>query len=40
MGVEVGLEALPVLECSSVIDEVDIFILGPRVRCRKPRMIN
>ena len=33
---EVEIEALPVSECSSKIDEVDIVLLGPQVRFQKP----
>ena len=36
MGEEVHIEALPVSECSSKIDEVDIVLLGPQVRFQKP----
>ena len=36
MGVEVSIEALPVSECSTKIDEVDIVLLGPQVRFQKP----
>lgn len=36
MGVEVEIEALPVSECSTKIDEVDIVLLGPQVRFQKP----
>ena len=36
MGVEVHIEALPVSECSTKIDEVDIVLLGPQVRFQKP----
>ena len=35
-GEEVSIEALPVSECSSKIDEVDIVLLGPQVRFQKP----
>ena len=35
MGVEVSIEALPVSECSTKIDEVDIVLLGPQVRFQK-----
>ncbi|MBB6623265.1 PTS sugar transporter subunit IIB [Clostridium gasigenes] len=38
MGIEVDIEALPVSECSSVIDEVDIVLLGPQVRFQKPQV--
>lgn len=36
LGEEVAIEALPVSECSSKIDEVDIVLLGPQVRFQKP----
>ncbi len=36
MGVEVQIDALPVSECSTKIDEVDIVLLGPQVRFQKP----
>ena len=36
IGVEVEIEALPVSECSTKIDEVDIVLLGPQVRFQKP----
>ena len=36
MGVEVEIEALPVSECSTKINEVDIVLLGPQVRFQKP----
>ncbi|MCQ2968793.1 MAG: PTS sugar transporter subunit IIB [Clostridium sp.] len=36
MGVETEIEALPVSECSTKIDEVDIVLLGPQVRFQKP----
>ena len=36
MGEEVDIEALPVSECSSKINEVDIVLLGPQVRFQKP----
>lgn len=36
MEVEVEIEALPVSECSTKIDEVDIVLLGPQVRFQKP----
>ena len=35
-GEEVSIEALPVSEYSSKIDEVDIVLLGPQVRFQKP----
>ena len=34
-GVDVHIEALPVAECSTVIDGVDIVLLGPQVRFQK-----
>lgn len=36
IGVEVEIEALPVSECSTKINEVDIVLLGPQVRFQKP----
>ena len=36
MGEEVFIEALPVSECSTRIDEVDFVLLGPQVRFQKP----
>ncbi|MGG7151744.1 MULTISPECIES: hypothetical protein [Clostridium] len=30
--IEIGIDVLPVAECSSVIDSVDIVFLGPQVR--------
>lgn len=37
-GVEININALPVSECSSVIDTVDIVLLGPQVRFQKPQV--
>lgn len=37
-GIEISIEALPVSECSSVIDQVDIVLLGPQVRFQKPQV--
>lgn len=37
-GVEINIEALPVSECSRVIDNVDIVLLGPQVRFQKPQV--
>ena len=37
MNVEVEIEALPVSECSTKINEVDIVLLGPQVRFQKPQ---
>lgn len=35
-GIEIEIFALPVAESSSVIDTVDIVLLGPQVRFQKP----
>ena len=37
-GLEIEINALPVSECSSVIDKVDIVLLGPQVRFQKPQV--
>ncbi|WP_291648811.1 PTS sugar transporter subunit IIB [Clostridium sp.] len=37
-GIEINIEALPVSECSSVIDKADIVLLGPQVRFQKPQV--
>lgn len=37
-GLEIEINALPVSECSSVIDNVDIVLLGPQVRFQKPQV--
>lgn len=37
-GIEISIDALPVSECSSVIDTVDIVLLGPQVRFQKPQV--
>lgn len=37
-GLEVEINALPVSECSSVIDKVNIVLLGPQVRFQKPQV--
>lgn len=37
-GIEISIEALPVSECSTVIDQVDIVLLGPQVRFQKPQV--
>lgn len=37
-GVEVNIRAMSISECSSVIDEVDIVLLGPQVRYQKPQV--
>ena len=31
-GIEININALPVSECSSVVDTVDIVLLGPQVK--------
>lgn len=36
--IEVEIEALPVSECSRVIDQVDIVLLGPQVRFQKSQV--
>ena len=36
MQVEIDINALPVSECSTKINEVDIVLLGPQVRFQKP----
>ncbi|MDV4149881.1 PTS sugar transporter subunit IIB [Clostridium sp. AL.422] len=37
-GMEIEIDALPVSECSSVVDTVDIVLLGPQVRFQKPQV--
>jgi len=37
-GIELEIFALPVSECQSVADEVDIVLLGPQVRYQKPQV--
>ena len=37
-GIEINIDTLPVSECSSVIDKVDIVLLGPQVRFQKPQV--
>lgn len=37
-GIEVSIKAMSITECSSVIDEVDIVLLGPQVRFQKPQV--
>lgn len=37
-GIEINIDALPVSECSSVIDKVAIVLLGPQVRFQKPQV--
>ena len=34
-GIEVEIDALPVAEASTVVDNVDIVLLGPQVRFQK-----
>ncbi|HZG17559.1 MAG TPA: PTS sugar transporter subunit IIB [Candidatus Bathyarchaeia archaeon] len=38
IGTEVEIFALPVSECSSVADEVDVVLLGPQVRYQKAQV--
>ncbi|EAE1167532.1 PTS sugar transporter subunit IIB [Listeria monocytogenes] len=35
---EIEIEALPVSEASSVVDKMDIVMLGPQVRYQKPQV--
>jgi len=37
-GMEIEIFALPVTECSSVIEEVDVVLLGPQVRFQKAQV--
>lgn len=37
-GIEINIDALPVSECASVVDKVDIVLLGPQVRFQKPQV--
>ena len=37
-GIEVSIQAMPVAESSSVIDKMDIVLLGPQVRFQKPQV--
>jgi cellobiose PTS system EIIB component len=37
-GIDVEIFALPISECSSVINEVDVVLLGPQVRYQKPQV--
>lgn len=37
-GIEVHIEALPVSECKSVVDKIDIVLLGPQVRFQKAQV--
>lgn len=36
--IEVNINALPVSECGSVVDTVDIVLLGPQVRFQKAQV--
>lgn len=37
-GLEINIDALPVSECSRVIDSVDMVLLGPQVRFQKTQV--
>ena len=37
-GIEIGINALPVAECSTEIGSADIVLLGPQVRFQKPQV--
>ena len=37
-GLEIEIDALPVSECSRVIDSADMVLLGPQVRFQKPQV--
>ncbi|ASW43830.1 PTS sugar transporter subunit IIB [Clostridium isatidis] len=37
-GIEIEINALPVSEAASVIDKVDMVLLGPQVRFQKPQV--
>ncbi|MGE8203730.1 PTS sugar transporter subunit IIB [Heyndrickxia sp. NPDC080065] len=37
-GMELEILALPVSECESVANEVDVVLLGPQVRYQKPQV--
>ena len=37
-GIEIEINALPISECPSVVDKVDIVLLGPQVRYQKPQV--
>ncbi|MCE4050599.1 MULTISPECIES: PTS sugar transporter subunit IIB [Bacillaceae] len=37
-GVSIEIFALPVSECQSVADQVDVVLLGPQVRYQKPQV--
>jgi len=36
--IEININAMPISECASVIDKVDIVLLGPQVRFQKPQV--
>ncbi|ADL52576.1 PTS sugar transporter subunit IIB [Clostridium cellulovorans] len=36
--IEIEIFALPVAECASVADSVDVVLLGPQVRYQKPQV--
>lgn len=38
MGEDVQIQALAIAECSSVINDMDIVLLGPQVRFQKPQV--
>ncbi|WP_315110048.1 PTS sugar transporter subunit IIB [Clostridium intestinale] len=37
-GIEINIDAMPVSECSKVIDKVDVVLLGPQVRFQKSQV--
>lgn len=37
-GIEIDIKAMSISECASVIDKVDIVLLGPQVRFQKPNV--
>ncbi|MCM3217533.1 PTS sugar transporter subunit IIB [Niallia taxi] len=37
-GISIEIFALPVSECQSVADQVDVVLLGPQVRYQKPQV--
>lgn len=37
-GIEVDIKASPVSECASVVDKIDIVLLGPQVRFQKAQV--
>lgn len=38
LGIDVEIFALPISECSTVANDVDIVLLGPQVRYQKPQV--